>query len=149
MDDPTIGLVAEPKQSRKKALAKAAKEHEGGKPRAAETNGQDRLDGTTPDKAWEDYKDTAAEYAQKAQVWKDAQERRDVRLDDLVKVHAHKPFDQGAAANVSKQAAKAVQQEKDALAAKQEAKKALDAAWTTVQSFNENEPIRPLIPDDE
>lgn len=78
----------------------------------------------------------------------DARDLRDVRLDDLVKVHAHRPFDKDSAGRVSREAAKAIEAEKANLEVKQEAKKALDAAWATVRNFEGEAPIRPLIPDD-
>lgn len=110
---------------------------------------QARIDATSADAAWEEYKDLAGDYAKKAQTWADAQELRDVRLEDLVKVHAHRPFDNESAARVAREAAKAVQQEKDALGNKQAAKKALDAAWATVRNFEGETTVRPLIPDDD
>ena len=119
--DPTIGILNEPSSKRKAALAKAAKEHSNGAPKAAQS-AQARMDGQTQDKAWDAYKDKAADYAAKAQKWKDAQDKKEVRLNDLVKVHAHKPFDDASAARVSREAAKAVASEKKTLEAKQEAK---------------------------
>jgi hypothetical protein len=66
-----------------------------------------------------------------------------------VKVHAHRPFDSDSAGRVAKESAKAIEAEKAALEVKQDAKKALDEAWTTVRGFEEGEPIRPMIPDEE
>lgn len=111
--------------------------------------GQDRLDGGTISKAWEAYKDVAAEHAKAAQVWKNAQETAVVRGDDLIKVHSHRPFDNQSAARVAKECAKAMQGEKAALANKREAKSKLDEAWATVQSFSDEAPVRPLIPDED
>lgn len=115
----------------------------------AARRGQDRLDGGNITQAWDAYKDVAAEHAKAAQVWKNAQETASVRGDDLIKVHAHKPFDDKSAARVAKECARAMQAEKAALANKQESKKNLDAAWATVASFSDETPVRPLIPDDE
>lgn len=118
--------------------------------RTARAAGQDRLDGQTLDGAQGAYNKVAGDYAMKAQAWKDAQEVRLVREDDLVKVHTHKPFDTGSAARVAKECAKSIQVEKAALVNKQEAKKSLDAAWETVRSFmGEKSPVQPLIADDE
>lgn len=114
-----------------------------------EESEQERIDGATRDSALHDYKELSADYAMKAQTWKDAQEARVVREDDLVKVHAHRPFDDRSAARVAKETAKAIKKEKAALTEKQEAKKALDAAWVTVQSFLGQDAVQPMIPDEE
>lgn len=162
MNDPGIGLLEAkgPKQKKdrtdfgtppkapKKALVKAGAEHEKGRPKAT----QSRVDGEptiSEAEAWEKFKEASAEHELKKQKWDEAKKAREVRLGDLVKVHAHKPFDDASAARVSKDTAKAVEREKKAQEAKADAKKALDAAWATVQSFSDSEPIRPLIPDDE
>jgi hypothetical protein len=50
---------------------------------------------------------------------------------------------------VARHAAKAARSEKLALVSKQEAKKALDAAWETYRSFYDHEPPEPLLPDNE
>lgn len=156
--DPTIGLIESPQKKQKKdrtdfgtpppapkkSLVKAGEEHEQGRPRS----GQARVDGTNERGAKQAYEEKAFDYAVAAQTWKEAQARRDVRLDDLVKVHTHRPFDAASASRVSREAAAAVQGEKDTLTLKQEKKKALDEAWATYASFRDEEPIRPLIPDD-
>lgn len=139
----------EPTQKRKKALNGAAVEVLEGSPHGGDAPRQDRIDGMTKDHAWEEYKEVAGDYARKAQSWRDSQELLDVRLGDLVKVHSHHPFDEDAAARVSREAAKAVEAEKQNLASKQEAKKALDAAWHTVRNFEGEAQIRPLIPDED
>lgn len=145
-NDPTLGLVnAKGPRQPKKSLVKAAEEHEKSRPSAV----QARMDGQTQEQALDAYKEKAADFGMKAQNWKDAQERRDVRLNDLVKVHRHRPFDPSQASKVSKAAAQAVEAEKRALEVKQEAKKALDEAWGTVQSFLGTEEVRPLMPDEE
>lgn len=115
----------------------------------AARGGQDRLDGQTVVKAWDAYKDIAADYAKAAQVRKNAQETSVMRGDDLIKVHAHRPFDDKSAARVAKECARALKAEKDSLANKREAKARLNEAWATVQSFSDEVPVRPLIPDDE
>lgn len=145
-DDPTLGLVtAKAPKKTLKNLVKAGEDHDRGRPGVV----QSRMDGQTQEQALDKYKDLAADYQMKAQTWKDSQERRDVRLNDLVKVHRHKPFDPSSASKVSKSAAQAVEAEKRALEVKQEAKKAVDEAWGTVQSFLGTEETRPLIPDEE
>lgn len=163
--DPTIGVQPTDKDPKKKTatakaakptdgpsagLAKAGVEHERGRPKS----GQDRIDAgdgkpASEAAAWDGYKDAAADHAQKAQTWKDAKETLLVRLDDLQKVHEHRPFDPNAAAGVSKAAAQAVKREKDALVSKQEAKAKLDDAWETVRSFSDTEPVRPMMPDED
>lgn len=110
--------------------------------------GQQTVDGTTRDAAIAAWKDLAADHAEKAQKWKRAHDLRDVRLDDLVKAHDN-DIGPDQRAKVSAQTAKAVAKEKKLLTEKQEAKKAVDSAWETVQQFEEDADITPLIPDPE
>ncbi len=118
--------------------------------RKSKKNSNDsRIDDGGMAKAEASYKDAAANHAKAAQRWKEAQETRDVRLRDLVKVHAQTPFDTDSAARVANEAAKAVQREEQSLLTKREAKQALDEAWTTWRNFDTSEPVRPLIPDEE
>lgn len=158
MDDPTIGLVTSPSKKNRKngadekapkpSLVQAGEDHEKGRPKVT----QSRVDGDadmTEAEAWEQFKEASADHEVKKQRWADAQKAREVRLDDLVKVHAHKPFDSSAAARVSKEAAKSVQREKDTLEEKQKANKAVGAARDVLRQYLGEEKARSLIPDDE
>lgn len=140
--------TTEPSRRRKAALEQAGREVLPGNKHGGDPP-QSRIDGeNAAEKAWEEYKDLAGDYAMKAQAWSDAQELRDVRLDDLVKVHNHRPMDDEAAARVSQETARAVEACKKALEDKQAAKKALDAAWATVRDLEGEKTVRPLIPDE-
>lgn len=146
--DPTAAVSADATEKRRrKALAKAGQEHESGRPGGT----QARVDGTTPptlEDAEATFKDRAAIAKRAEMTWKLAQQRRDVRLDDLVKAHAHKPFDRDATLRISREAAKAVEAEKSTLEAKQEAQRAAAEAWKDVEAFNEDAPVRSMMPEE-
>ena len=110
---------------------------------------QEHVDTTGQERAEADYKEKAADHAKKSQRWKEAQQTLEVRQSDLVKVHAHTPFDPDAAGRIAKETARAIANEKVTLEAKQEAKKALDESWVAWRSYDPSSPTEPLIPDDE
>jgi len=102
---------------------------------------QERVDATPESHAWEEYKTNAADHACKAQRWKDSKVFLGECLDDLIRVHAHKPLDEGAVEHVAKATALAAKGTMLALDAKQASKKYLDACWRNV--LNHGGPLEP------
>lgn len=146
----TTTTQVEPTNARKAALAGAATEvlpgnkHGGDPPRQAWGD----LRATSKSQAREAYKEAAADFAEKAQTWADAKELQEVRADDLVRVFHRPNDDHDEALRVARATAKAIESCKVALEEKQQAKKALDAAWAAKRSFEPDLSPEPLIPAD-